>query len=182
MTPLTLYRKHPVYDLVSTLVRSVLIGLLQGSFLVLLDQRPSLMTIAGANLFYVAFNALGANLRHSHVWLSFGRRAEHLLISPAQHQIHHSLAPRHHDKNYGEVLAIWDWMFGTLYVPEGVEEIEYGLADREGRRLPQRHTGIVSALGVPFADSFHAAFGREGAPSASMQSDQSLPEGGVERP
>ncbi|MEM1196814.1 MAG: sterol desaturase family protein [Pseudomonadota bacterium] len=153
MTPLTVYRKHPIYDLISTLVKGVLIGILQGGFLVLFDQRPSVFVIAGANLFYVLFNALGANLRHSHIWLSYGPVLERILISPAQHQIHHSTAPEHHDKNYGEVLAIWDWMFGTLYVPKGHEVIEYGLADEEGRSLPQRHTSLASALLVPLSDS-----------------------------
>lgn len=157
MTPLTLYRKHPVYDVISRSLKGVLIGLLQGGLLAAFGQELSVVTIAGANLSYVLFNALGANLRHSHIWLSYGPVMERVFISPAQHQIHHSIAPRHHDKNYGEVLAIWDWMFGTLYIPDGEEEIEYGLADREGHRLPQRHSGFVSALTVPVVDSFAEA-------------------------
>ena len=47
------------------------------------------------------------------------------------------MAPEHFNKNYGEVLAIWDWMFGTLYVPEGRETISYGIGEenREYRSL-----------------------------------------------
>lgn len=182
MTPLTLYRKHPLYDVFSTLVKSVLIGLLQGGFLVLFDQRASLFMIAGANLFYVLFFAFGANLRHSHIWMSYGRVLEHVFISPAQHQIHHSIAPRHHDRNYGEVLAIWDWMFGTLYVPREEEAIEYGLADRQGRRLPQRHNDLASALSVPFVESFDAAFGRDGAARGRNGAEPATPEYPVDRP
>lgn len=155
MTPITVYRKHPVYDLISSFVRGVLIGTLQGVFLVAFEQSPSFITIAGTNMFYVIFNITGSNLRHSHIWLSFGPILEHVLISPAQHQIHHSLNPKHHNKNYGEVLAIWDWMFGTLYVPHKQELIEYGLADNDGKRIPQRHDSLTAALVVPLVDSYH---------------------------
>lgn len=155
MTPLTVYRKHPVYDLISGFTRSGLIGVLQGVFLILFEQNPGFAAIAGVNLLYVVFNIAGSNLRHSHVWLSFGRVLEHVLISPAQHQIHHSLSPQHHNKNYGEVLAIWDWMFRTLYIPREMEVLEYGLADAEGNRLRQRHNSLRAALVVPIRDSYH---------------------------
>jgi len=58
------------------------------------------------------FNALGANLRHSHIWLSFGS-LERWFISPAQHQIHHSSAEADRDINFGTCLAIWDRLFGS---------------------------------------------------------------------
>lgn len=170
MTPITVYRKHPGYDVISTLVKGILIGTLQGIFLVLFDQSPSFATIAGVNLFYVIFNIAGSNLRHSHIWLSFGPVLEHIFISPAQHQIHHSLAARHHNKNYGEILAIWDWMFGTLYVPREMEAIEYGLADKHGNRLRQRHDSLTAAMVVPVVDSYRqvlkALNRRRGASSA----------------
>ena len=54
------------------------------------------------------------HLRHSHIWLSWGDRIEGWLISPAQHQLHHSVEPRHFDRNLGSALAIWDRWFGTL--------------------------------------------------------------------
>ncbi len=55
----------------------------------------------------------------------------HLLVSPAQHQIHHSTEPSHIDRNFGMVLAIWDWMFATIYVPRGREPFTLGLQDAE---------------------------------------------------
>lgn len=33
------------------------------------------------------------------------------------HRIHHSLELRHHDRNFGSILNIWDRMFGTFYEP-----------------------------------------------------------------
>ncbi len=174
LTPVTLFRKHPGYDLISSLVRGVLIGTLQGVFLVVFDQDATLQKLVGVNMFYVLFNIAGSNLRHSHVWLSFGPVIEHVLISPAQHQIHHSLAPRHHNKNYGEVLAIWDWMFGTLYVPKEMEIIEFGLSDTNGDRVRQPHDSLAAAMIVPLVDSYREiarALGRRHNPTPEAHTE-----------
>ncbi|UXX83441.1 sterol desaturase family protein [Roseovarius pelagicus] len=109
-------RRHLVPWATSTLMRSVYIGTLQGVAIGLLIRDVPLLALIGVNAGYAALCMAGTGLRHSHVWLGFGRVLEHILISPAQHQIHHSSAAEHRNKNYGEVLAIWDWMFGTLYV------------------------------------------------------------------
>ncbi|MCI2398710.1 sterol desaturase family protein [Aliiroseovarius subalbicans] len=154
LNPITVNRKHPVYSLFSSLCGGVVIGTTQGLLLGLLIGEIEIATIMGANLFYYAFHLAGANLRHTHIWLSFGRMAEHLVISPAQHQVHHSLDPRHFNKNYGEVLAIWDWMFGSLYVPQGYEELKFGLADGRGRPVKQPHPTLRAALWEPFVTAF----------------------------
>ncbi len=54
-------------------------------------------------------------------------------MSPAHHQIHHSRNPAHFNKNLGSCLAVWDWMFGTLYIPGAEPEVlEFGVEpDRE---------------------------------------------------
>jgi sterol desaturase/sphingolipid hydroxylase (fatty acid hydroxylase superfamily) len=154
MTPITVYRKHPFYDLTKTLVHGASLGLLQGILIGLFSGDISLTMLMGINSTYFLFNMLGANFRHSHIWLGYGRVLEHIFISPAQHQIHHSLAPEHHNKNYGEVLALWDWIFGTLYVAKSAEVIEFGLGDAFGNRLRQRHDSLTAALVVPFKDSW----------------------------
>ena len=91
-------------------------------------------------------------LRHSHIPIRYGRALEHILISPMQHQVHHSSDPRHHDKNFGEIFAFWDWMFGTLYVPEPDEDLVFGIADSEGTLIEQPHPGFWAAMLVPFRD------------------------------
>lgn len=159
MTPITVYRKHPIYDMLSSSIRGVLYGMFQGVVLAIFVGPVTLSTLLGVNVFYFLFNILGANLRHSHIWFSYGRFLEHILISPAQHQIHHSRAVKHHNKNYGEVLAIWDWMFGTLYVPDEWEDLDFGLADAKGRPIPQPHDSLSSALVVPVQEAFRAAGG-----------------------
>jgi sterol desaturase/sphingolipid hydroxylase (fatty acid hydroxylase superfamily) len=153
MTPITVYRKHPVYDLIEAQVRALVMGAVIGALLVAVTDRIDVITLGGTHAAYFLFHLLGSNFRHSHVWISYGPVLEHLLISPAQHQIHHSRAVRHHNRNYGEVLAIWDWMFGTLYVPRGREEFEIGLAESDGTPIPQPHPTFARALMQPLRDS-----------------------------
>ncbi|CUH42254.1 sterol desaturase family protein [Ruegeria atlantica] len=161
MTPITVSRNHPVYILIRNMIMSLGLGTAQALALFLLIGQIDILTIGGANVGYFLFNLLGANLRHSHVWLSFGPVLEHIFISPAQHQVHHSRAKKHFNKNYGEVFAIWDWMFGTLYVPDGQEELEFGLADAKGRPIEQPHGNLKDALIEPFIHSFEEATGIE---------------------
>ncbi|WP_170387796.1 sterol desaturase family protein [Ruegeria atlantica] len=159
LTPLTVSRIHPVYILIRNLMMSLGVGVAQALMLFLLIGKIDLLTIGGANAGYFLFNLFGANLRHSHVWLSFGPVLEHIFISPAQHQIHHSCAVKHHNKNYGEVFALWDWIFGTLYIPKTEEKLEFGIADAQGVKIEQPHATLKDAFVRPFLDSFEEVSG-----------------------
>lgn len=156
LTPFTVYRKHPIYDLISDIVKGIILGTILGIVLGLFVGQAEAADVARINVFYFVFNLVGSNFRHSHVWLSYGRTLEHIFISPAQHQIHHSIEQRHYNKNYGEVLAIWDWMFGTLYVPDREEELTFGLSDGSGTEQARPHPGLWRALWVPIRDSYRA--------------------------
>ena len=100
----------------------------------------------GINTLYVLYNFFGANLRHSHVWLSWGKPLGYLFFSPAMHQIHHD--PTRMNRNYGGVFAVWDWLFGTLYVPERFEQFEVGL----GSDQPNPHKSLARAYWVPLVE------------------------------
>jgi sterol desaturase/sphingolipid hydroxylase (fatty acid hydroxylase superfamily) len=153
LTPLTLSRVHPVESFIRYVGISILVGVVQAVALFTFIGQVDVVTIGGANALYVAFNAAGANLRHSHVWLSYGRMMEHIFISPAQHQVHHSMDVKHHNKNYGSIFAIWDWMFGTLYVPpNGPEDLRFGVAKSNGEPLPQQFVSLRDALIIPFVE------------------------------
>jgi alkylglycerol monooxygenase len=50
---------------------------------------------------------------------------EYIFVTPSHHRVHHASNPGYLDKNYGDVLIIWDKLFGTFKKEE--EEIVYGL-------------------------------------------------------
>ena len=127
MTPLTVYRTHPVEAVIFSL-RGVFVQALAVSvFLYFFGTRAELVTVLGANFILFVFNALGSNLRHSHIWISYGSIFERFLISPAQHQIHHSTSISHRDQNFGAVLAIWDWLGGSLTLAPKNQSVRFGV-------------------------------------------------------
>lgn len=127
LTPFTLHRTHPV-EMTLYYLRSILVfALVSGVFVYLFRNRVNGFDILGVDLLGFLFNFLAANLRHSHIWLSFGV-VEKWFISPAQHQIHHSSAAEHRDKNFGTCLAIWDKWLGS-WVPAGSKrKLRFGLS------------------------------------------------------
>jgi sterol desaturase/sphingolipid hydroxylase (fatty acid hydroxylase superfamily) len=52
---------------------------------------------------------------------------EKILVTPTHHGIHHASNPEYLDKNYGDVLIIWDKLFGTFAKERKDVEIVYGL-------------------------------------------------------
>ncbi len=113
LTPITLYRAHPLESAIATVRNSLSLGVSTGVFIFLFEARFNVFTFLGVNIFGFVFNLLGSNLRHSHIPLGFGF-LEFIFISPKQHQIHHSRNPEHYDKNFGVSLSIWDYLFGSL--------------------------------------------------------------------
>ncbi len=130
MTPLTVFRTHPVENILFGVRSAIVQGLCLGPFIFLFGDKVDLATVFGANIFIFVFNVLGSNLRHSHIYIRYPQAVEQWLISPAQHQIHHSVAPRHFDKNYGVVLAVWDRIGNSLYLSEENTRLQFGL-DKE---------------------------------------------------
>jgi sterol desaturase/sphingolipid hydroxylase (fatty acid hydroxylase superfamily) len=131
LTPITVYRNHPVDDLFAGSMIALLTGIVRGAFVFVYPYGIEEVLINGLNIVLFVFYVTGANLRHSHIWLPYPRALRYVLISPVQHQIHHSADPKHFDKNYGFMLAYWDILAGSLDVPEGREELKFGLYDGE---------------------------------------------------
>jgi sterol desaturase/sphingolipid hydroxylase (fatty acid hydroxylase superfamily) len=63
------------------------------------------------------------------------------------HRIHHSVEPRHFNRNFGTVTPLWDMLFGTAYFPRADEWPNVGLAE-----LPEATT-LRDYLLMPFRDS-----------------------------
>lgn len=134
LTPMTSFRVHPVELLLFAWGGLIPTALVAWLFQLASPGSITVYTFLGLHVILWAFNLIG-NLRHSHVWLSYGRLGR-WLISPAQHQLHHSREPQHLGCNRGFELAIWDRLYGTLYVPgfkpesfrlgfDGLEEARY---------------------------------------------------------
>ena len=146
MNPLTVYRVHPIESFLFGLRGVLAGGLVTGVFIWLFGNQLSGWDILGVNVLGMLFNALGANLRHSHVWWGYGPVLEKWLISPAQHQLHHSYASQHFNQNYGTCLSCWDRLTGTLLLSENESEVEFGVDDVP---LDERHR-LRDALLMPF--------------------------------
>ena len=151
MSPITLYRSHPVEAVLNQLRGILISGLVTGIFLWISPYQLPAYMVWGVHFGTFIFNLLGANLRHSHVWWSFGPKLEKLFISPAQHQIHHSNKQEHYDKNMGSELAVWDYLFKTLYITKQKKEnIKFGISPEETKE----HRNILSILFSPFRKIF----------------------------
>lgn len=147
LNPITVARAHPVYNLLARVLDLLILAPVQGLALYFWPKETGFATALAVSWGYGIFAMLGANLRHSHVWLSFGP-LERFLVSPAQHQLHHSVAREHWNRNYGEVLAIWDWLFGTLVIAgRKRRKLTFGLAEGEA----QPHNNLWQAMIEPFA-------------------------------
>ncbi|MGF6514418.1 sterol desaturase/sphingolipid hydroxylase (fatty acid hydroxylase superfamily) [Pseudomonas sp. BT76 TE3572] len=149
LVPATASRIHFVEKMVEKLTDTIFLGAFAGVFWYACGGEISRYTLFGVTYMVLLLNALAANLRHSHVWLSFGPVVEHVLNSPAQHQIHHSDARRHFNKNFGINLSLWDWMFGTLYVTHSTPEpIQFGTGEQDR----DRYLTLYSLIVTPFVD------------------------------
>jgi sterol desaturase/sphingolipid hydroxylase (fatty acid hydroxylase superfamily) len=147
LSPLTNFRMHPVDSVVFANILAVFLGITGGVVSYL--QLGSPFEVGGTNLILVAFYFLTVHLQHSHVWIATTGLLGRVILSPAHHQIHHSDNPKHFDKNFGSCLSIWDWVFGTLQMPERHRErLNFGIATR----AHDHHTAIGSLL-VPFVEA-----------------------------
>jgi len=64
---------------------------------------------------------------HSPIDVHFGPLRK-VMVDNRYHRIHHSLEPKHFDKNFGICFSLWDRMFGTAFDPEPGEWPAVGVA------------------------------------------------------
>ncbi|GAA3940969.1 sterol desaturase family protein [Litoribacillus peritrichatus] len=134
LTPVTLYRSHPLELLLAAWRNLLVVGGVSGVFLFLFEGQISTWEVLGVDLLGMLFNLAAANLRHSHIRLSFGG-FESIFISPRMHQVHHSRARHHYDKNFGSCLSIWDRLWRTYYQPADHEQCKFGVEGESSTRL-----------------------------------------------
>lgn len=133
LTPVTNHRIHPLQTIITHTFSGIGVGTVLGVFDYLYAYSIEPLLIVGVNLFSLGFIIITGNLTHSHIWWSFGPVLSKIFISPAQHQIHHSSALVHRDKNFGGGFALWDTLFCTLYTPKEKEDLVFGLGNNEDK-------------------------------------------------
>ena len=148
MTPITVYRVHPLEGVLYASRNAIAQGSVISLFFYLFGEKVDLYTIVGVNFLVFFFHVTGSNLRHSHISIRYWGWLERILISPAQHQLHHSIAVKHYDKNFGVALAVWDWMFGSLHLSEEEGDLKFGLTASEG----SSDTNLMTLYIKPFAE------------------------------
>jgi sterol desaturase/sphingolipid hydroxylase (fatty acid hydroxylase superfamily) len=147
LSPLTNFRVHPIDSVVFYNILALFAGTTAGALSYLQLGKP--FAVGGANAILVTFIFLTVHLQHSHVWIAATGALGRVILSPAHHQIHHSDNPIHFDKNFGGCLSVWDWLFGTLHMPERKREpLTFGIAIR----ARAHHT----AMGCVVAPFLHA--------------------------
>ncbi|PXX91612.1 hypothetical protein DIT71_06935 [Marinobacter vulgaris] len=106
----TTFRHHPAEVVVSLLVIYIVMAALALSPLQVIPYVVAVKTVQ--------------LLAHSNIRLN--TRAEALInlffVTPGTHQFHHSTHQPHTDSNFGEVLTVWDRIFGTYTCPRAYPE------------------------------------------------------------
>jgi sterol desaturase/sphingolipid hydroxylase (fatty acid hydroxylase superfamily) len=125
LTPFVQVQGHPVDVLVGMAIEFPFT--LTGGAVALLVSGGSFHAASLTGLAVVAgIGQLKGALGHSHLAICFGKW-NRLILAPVTHHIHHSAETRHHGRNFGSIFGLWDWLFGTLYVPEPGETWRLGL-------------------------------------------------------
>ena len=143
MTPLTEWRQHPIEFIAFANVISVTNGAAFGAMGWLFGASAQPFTLFQMNALLVLHFATFHHIRHSGVWIAATGWLGRLVHSPAHHQIHHSTDPRHFGHNLGYALSVWDWVFGTLCVPERRGSVRLGVPGEPAYR------GVVDTLVRP---------------------------------
>lgn len=146
LTPLTNFRVHPVDTILFANILAVTVAVANGLTKYALGDTSHQYAVSGTNILLIVFIHLYVHLQHTELWIPLRGVLGRIFLSPAHHQLHHSDNPVHFNRNYGSCLAIWDWLFGTLYVPKQQrEKLHFGV---EPDRFPA-HT-ISGELFAPF--------------------------------
>jgi sterol desaturase/sphingolipid hydroxylase (fatty acid hydroxylase superfamily) len=115
LNPLTVYRVHAFEAVINTAIRTIPMAFVGGS--------------AERWVWFIELDIVWHCFIHANVRTNLGPLGR-IVVSPQFHRIHHSSLPDHFDKNYGERLMLWDWLFGTMhpdtstYPPTGVNGLE----------------------------------------------------------
>jgi sterol desaturase/sphingolipid hydroxylase (fatty acid hydroxylase superfamily) len=91
--------------------------------LVALNLSPAAIAI------FVGVSGWQASLVHANLRMPYGP-LRWLVVSPEFHHWHHSAEREAHDRNYASLVASWDVLFGTVFLPKERQPLHYGIEER----------------------------------------------------
>lgn len=110
----TTYRAHPVNQMLGSGLVTI--------FMIIIGVPPAIM------IAMVPFDTLSAAFVHANLNITLGP-LKYIIATPVFHRWHHTGVDEGGDSNFASTFAIWDYLFGTFYMPEGVLPQEYGVDD-----------------------------------------------------
>jgi sterol desaturase/sphingolipid hydroxylase (fatty acid hydroxylase superfamily) len=146
---------------------ALFIGVAHGAMTYALGAPAQAVLLSGTNILTLAFLFLLVHLQHSHIWIATRGFAGRVIQSPAHHQLHHSADPAHFNRNFGGNLSVFDWLFGTLLIPDSKpQRLTFG-ADPQGER-PHSIEGLAL---TPFVRLWAVAMGHASRPSPGLRAE-----------
>ena len=133
----TTYRTHPVETVWRFLFVIVPVRLLGIPVQAVVIQR----LVSAANGIFEH-----GNIR---LWAPLDRVLSLLWVTPNVHKMHHSRERSETNSNYGNVLTIYDRLFGTFTPSERAASVRYGLDEAD----PERIASFGHLLTISFAAS-----------------------------
>jgi sterol desaturase/sphingolipid hydroxylase (fatty acid hydroxylase superfamily) len=156
---LTGRRNHPVEEILRDGSSVFCAGIVFGIFAYAFGMPVEAVAFYGIDTFLVLKLFGFYHLQHSHLHLRYGPVLERILVSPAQHQLHHSVDPAHYDTNFGTLISIWDILFRSWRRSEPVGGFSYGLADGEA----YEYRSIARLYAMPFIKIYQGVRSRRAA-------------------
>jgi sterol desaturase/sphingolipid hydroxylase (fatty acid hydroxylase superfamily) len=90
--------------------------------LVLLGASPVTLMVKGA------IDACWGMWIHSNINVRSGA-LQYVINGPEMHRWHHAVDNDAHNRNFSTKFAVWDWLFGTAFLPRGRKPAGYGIGD-----------------------------------------------------
>jgi sterol desaturase/sphingolipid hydroxylase (fatty acid hydroxylase superfamily) len=121
-------RFHPVNLLFGSVMMDIV--------MLLAGVSPEVFIVLGP------FNTIVSTYVHANLNWTLGP-LKYVFVSPVFHRWHHVVEPQ--DKNFAGTFPLWDLMFGTFHMPQGVVPQEYGI-DETSAPVPE---GLLPQLIYP---------------------------------
>jgi sterol desaturase/sphingolipid hydroxylase (fatty acid hydroxylase superfamily) len=128
---LTLLKNHPVQYLVSAVVDSLALALF-----IPIDVAFIIIVLVNTVPFIYHLNMK--------LDIPFLNR---IIVTPRFHMWHHANEPIAHHANYGTFLSVFDWVFGTYYLPDDINEYP----SKTGVKGVKVKNNLLSILKHPFS-------------------------------